>query len=108
MLGDRDGLAEQVEDMTTRFDRSCDRAMKPAAAARADLEHTRHQMTLEALVDVETGRLFDHGAVTAWADSLGSDQPLAPPDTPSGPGFVGQTLFPLKLAGNITNHSETD
>ena len=30
-----------------------------------------HRMTLEALEDVDAGRLIDHQAIQAWSDSLG-------------------------------------
>ncbi|WP_407635521.1 CopG family transcriptional regulator [Marinobacter gelidimuriae] len=37
------------------------------------------QLTQEALADVDAGQVIDHQAVLAWADSLGSDQPLTVP-----------------------------
>ena len=36
----------------------------------------RKRLTLEALADVDAGRVIDHQAVQAWADSLDSDKPL--------------------------------
>lgn len=36
-------------------------------------------MTLEALGDVDAGRVIDHQAVQAWADSLDTNKPLPPP-----------------------------
>jgi len=36
-------------------------------------------MALEAMEDVDAGRVIDHQAVRAWADSLGTDTPLPPP-----------------------------
>jgi len=36
-------------------------------------------LTHEALADIDAGRIIDHQAVQAWADSLGSDTPLAVP-----------------------------
>ena len=36
-------------------------------------------MTLQALDDVDAGRVIDHDAVRAWADSLATDRPLPPP-----------------------------
>jgi len=53
--------------------------MKQALAAWVDLEEERHRMTLEALADVDAGRVIDHQAIQAWADSLGTDKPLPPP-----------------------------
>jgi predicted transcriptional regulator len=53
--------------------------MKQALAAWVDQEEERHRMTLQALDDVDAGRLIDHRAILAWADSLSTDTPLPPP-----------------------------
>ena len=53
--------------------------MKQALAAWVDLEEDRHRMTLEALADVDAGRVIDHQAVQAWADSLNKDKALPSP-----------------------------
>ena len=42
-------------------------------------EEERRRLTLEALADVDAGRVIDHQAVQAWADSLDSDEPLPTP-----------------------------
>lgn len=39
----------------------------------------RHQLTLEALADVADGKVIDHQAVQAWADSLLTGNRLDPP-----------------------------
>ena len=72
-------LAEKVEAMAARLERSRGWVMKQALAAWVDQEEERHRMTLEALDDVDAGRVIDHHAVRAWADRLGADKPLAPP-----------------------------
>jgi predicted transcriptional regulator len=72
-------LAEKVEAMASRLERSRGWVMKQALAAWVDQEEERHRMTLEALEDVDAGRLIDHQAITAWADSLVTDKPLPPP-----------------------------
>lgn len=72
-------LAEKVEAMASRLERSRGWVMKQALAAWVDLEEERHRMTLEALADVDAGRVIDHQTVHAWADSLGGDKPLSPP-----------------------------
>lgn len=72
-------LAEKVEAMASRLERSRGWVMKQALAAWVDQEEERHRMTLEALDDVVAGRVIDHQAVRAWADSLGTDNPLSPP-----------------------------
>ena len=73
------GLAEKVEAMALRLERSRGWVMKQALAAWVDQEEERHRLTLEALDDVDAGRVIDHQAITAWADSLGTDQPLPSP-----------------------------
>jgi predicted transcriptional regulator len=72
-------LAEKVEAMASRLERSRGWVMKQALAAWVDQEEERHRMTLEATEDVDAGRVIDHQAVRAWADSLGTDTPLPPP-----------------------------
>ena len=73
------GLAEKVDAMAARLDRSRGWVMKQALSAWVDLEEERHRMTLEGLADVDAGRVIDHRAIQAWADSLGTDNPLPPP-----------------------------
>ena len=73
------GLAERVEALASRLDRSRGWVMKQALAAWVDQEEERHRMTLQALDDVDAGRVIDHEAMQAWADSLSTDKPLAPP-----------------------------
>lgn len=72
-------LADRVEAMASRLERSRGWVMKQALAAWVDQEEERHRMTLEALEDVDAGRVIDHQAVQAWADSLDTDKPLPPP-----------------------------
>lgn len=73
------GLAEKVEAIAARLERSRGWVMKQALAAWVDQEEERHRMTLEALQDVDAGRVIDHQAITAWADSLGTDRPRPSP-----------------------------
>lgn len=73
------GLAEKVEAMAARLERSRGWVVKQALAAWVDQEEERHRMTLEALADVDAGRVINHQAVQAWADSLGTDKSLPPP-----------------------------
>jgi predicted transcriptional regulator len=72
-------LAEKVDAMAARLERSRGWVMKQALAAWVDQEDERHRMTLEALADVDAGRVIDHHAVLAWADSLATDKSLSPP-----------------------------
>lgn len=73
------GLAEKVDAMAARLERSRGWVMKQALAAWVDQEEERHRMTLEALAEVDAGRVIDREAVQAWADSLDTDKPLPPP-----------------------------
>lgn len=71
-------LAEKVDAMALRLERSRGWVMKQALAAWVEQEEERHQMTLEALEDVDAGRVIDHQAVQAWAAGLGTDKPPKP------------------------------
>ncbi|MCU5784321.1 transcriptional regulator [Alcanivorax balearicus MACL04] len=72
-------LAERVDQMAQRLERSRGWIMKQALAAWLDQEDERERLTREALADVDAGRVIDHQAVQAWADSLGTDEPLPVP-----------------------------
>lgn len=41
--------------------------------------NTKILLTREALADVDAGRVIDHQAVQAWAESLNTNQPLPRP-----------------------------
>ena len=64
-------LAEKVDAVASRLERSRGWVMKQALAAWVEQEEERHKMTLEALADVDAGRVIDHQAVQAWAAGLG-------------------------------------
>ncbi|MCF6211857.1 MAG: ribbon-helix-helix domain-containing protein [Gammaproteobacteria bacterium] len=72
-------LAEKVEDLAQRLERSKAWIVKQALAAWVDQEEERHRLTLEALADVDHGNVIEHQAVQAWAKSLDTDTPLPPP-----------------------------
>ncbi len=72
-------LAEKVDQMAVRLERSRGWIMKQALSAWIDQEEERSRLTHEALADVDAGRVIDHQSVQAWADSLGTDQPLPVP-----------------------------
>jgi predicted transcriptional regulator len=63
-------LAEQVDALAERLDRPKGWIVKQALTAWVALEMRRHQLTLEALADVDAGRLVDNTAIEAWAKSL--------------------------------------
>jgi predicted transcriptional regulator len=72
-------LAEKVDQMAARLERSRGWIMKQALSAWLDQEDERERLTREALADVDAGRVINHQAVQAWADSLGTDEPLPVP-----------------------------
>lgn len=72
-------LADKVDQMALRFERSRGWIMKQALSAWIAQEEERDRLTQEALSDVDVGRVVDHQAVQAWAESLGTDQPVPVP-----------------------------
>ena len=72
-------LAEKVDQMAARLERSRGWIMKQALSAWIDQEEERNRLTREALADVDGGRVIDHQAVQAWADSLSTNDPLPVP-----------------------------
>ncbi|WP_061290047.1 CopG family ribbon-helix-helix protein [Azotobacter vinelandii] len=72
-------LAERVDEIAERLERSKNWIVKQALSAWLDQEEERSRLTREALADVDAGRVIDHQAVQAWADSLSTDTPLPVP-----------------------------
>ncbi|QFI68834.1 hypothetical protein EKH55_3960 [Sinorhizobium alkalisoli] len=72
-------LAEKVDEIAARLQRSRGWIVKQALSAWIDQEEERRRLTLEALADVDDGHFIDQQAVEAWANSLDSDTPLQPP-----------------------------
>ena len=72
-------LADKVDQMAARLERSRGWIMKQALSAWIAQEEERDRLTREALADVDAGRVIGHQAVQAWADSLGTGEPLAVP-----------------------------
>ena len=72
-------LAEKVDQMAARLERSRGWIMKQALSSWIAQEEERDRLTHEALADVDAGRVIDHQAVQAWADSLGTDEPSPVP-----------------------------
>ncbi|PKY11685.1 CopG family transcriptional regulator [Acidithiobacillus marinus] len=72
-------LANKVDQMALRLERSRGWIMKQALSAWIAHEEERDRLTQEALADVDAGQVIDHQAVQAWAENLGTDQPLPAP-----------------------------
>lgn len=72
-------LADKVDQIAARMERSRGWVVKQALSAWVDQEEERRRMTLEAMADIEAGRVVDHQSVQAWAESLSGDKPLPVP-----------------------------
>lgn len=72
-------LADKVDQMAAKMERSRGWIVKQALADWLDLEEERSRLTREAMADVDAGRVIDHQSVQAWADSLSTDEPLPVP-----------------------------
>lgn len=72
-------LAEKVDQLATRLERSRGWIVKQALSAWINQEEERERLTLEALADVDNGHVIDHRAVQEWAESLDSEKPLPVP-----------------------------
>jgi predicted transcriptional regulator len=72
-------LAEKVDQLAARLERSRGWIIKQALSAWVDQEEERRRLTLEALADVDAGHVIVHQTVQAWAGSLDTDNPLPAP-----------------------------
>ncbi|GAB0595470.1 ribbon-helix-helix domain-containing protein [Escherichia coli] len=72
-------MADKVDQMAARLERSRGWVIKQALSAWLAQEEERNRLTLEALDDVTSRQVIDHQAVQVWADSLSTDNPLPVP-----------------------------
>jgi len=72
-------LAEKVDELADRLERSRGWIVKQALTNWIASEEERDRLTLEALADIDRGLVIDHEAVEAWADSLSTENPLPLP-----------------------------
>lgn len=72
-------LAEKVDGYAKSMDRSRAWIVKQALAGWVDWEEEKHRRTLAGLADIDAGRTISHERMVAWAESLGTDNPLPPP-----------------------------
>jgi predicted transcriptional regulator len=72
-------LADKVDDLAVKLNRPKESIVSEALSTWMELEGERHRLTLEGLADVDAGRLVDHEAIPAWAESLGTAHPLPLP-----------------------------
>lgn len=66
-------LAQKVDEMAERLERSRGWIIKQALSAWIEQEEMRRRLTLEGLADVDAGRVVDHAAMEAWVESLDPD-----------------------------------
>jgi predicted transcriptional regulator len=72
-------LADQVDALATRMERSRGWIVNQALAEFVALEERTNRLTLEGLDSVDVGEGVPEEEVEAWIDSLGIDQPLPMP-----------------------------
>ncbi|MCW7548066.1 ribbon-helix-helix protein, CopG family [Photorhabdus sp. P32] len=72
-------LAERVDQLAERLERSRNWIIKQAITAWVSQEEERERLTREALADVDAGNIVDHQVVLKWAESLDTDKPLRVP-----------------------------
>ena len=72
-------MAEKIDQLATRLERSRGWVMKQALSAWIDQEEERSRLTREALVDVDDGNVISHQSVQSWAESLSTDATLPGP-----------------------------
>lgn len=63
-------LAKKLDGLAERLDRPKGWIVKVAIASFISLEEKRHQLTLEALADIDAKRTVDHTEIEAWAEGL--------------------------------------
>ena len=72
-------LAEKVDELAARLDRSRGWIVKQALTDWVEQEEERYRLTRIALSDVDEGRVIGHARMLAWVDSLDTDSPLPTP-----------------------------
>lgn len=68
-------MAEKLDQLTEQLDRSRGWIIKQALANWIAQQEEHRQLTVEALADVDAGKLISQQSVQAWADSLETDNP---------------------------------
>ena len=63
-------VAREVDALAARLDRPRGWVMKAALEQYLALERARHELTLEALAEVDAGQTHPHEDVRRWAEGL--------------------------------------
>jgi predicted transcriptional regulator len=72
-------LADKMDALAERLDRSRGWIVKKALAAWIEEDELRDRLTREAMIEARSGLGIDDSDIKAWADSLGSGNPLPLP-----------------------------
>ena len=72
-------LVEQVDKLANQLERSRGWVVKQALTAWVAEAEYHHQLTSEALNDVDSQNIIPHQAMQIWADSLSTTAPLKLP-----------------------------
>jgi len=72
-------LAEKVDTLAERLERSRGWIVKQALLLWIAQEEERDRLTSEALANVDVGLAVEHQAVQDWANSLSTQKPLPVP-----------------------------
>lgn len=72
-------LAEKVDALAVQLERSRGWIIKQALTDWVAQQEERRLLTLEAMADIDAGRVIQHQAVQEWADRIDSSQPLPLP-----------------------------
>jgi len=73
-------LAEKVDNYAKSMDRSRAWIVKQALSSWVYREEEKIRLSLEALAEADQIGTIPHEEMVAWADSLGTDNPLPPPE----------------------------
>ena len=65
-------MAEKVDELANKLERSRGWIMKQALSAWIAQEEERDRLTLEAMADVDSGKVMDNQTVQKWANNLSS------------------------------------
>ena len=72
-------IADKVDEIASRLERSRNWIIKQALTSWIAQEEERNRLTREALADVDENLVIHHQDVLAWAERLGTDDPLPLP-----------------------------
>ncbi len=72
-------LAEKIDQFSLRLERSRGWIIKQALSAWLDQEEERQRLTMDALADVDAGRVIAQQNVQEWAESLSTENQLPLP-----------------------------